>query len=202
MFYNGDWSNGITVDLTPEECLTKNDIAITLCPKTNFPPKCSLYSSWGTKVTSCAEISPGESLFMVHEERVFMLPTRGVGDRREVFHVPSPIPSNRIILETLRDIPRMFKIENFLSPEEGQRLLSSARDYSDDPPLPPSHTNNNDAPNTAKILYNPYSQVAVTLKRRAFDLLGIHPVDDSLVEGFQVRKTPKNTSKTHLIFVM
>lgn len=190
LYYNGEWTNSVTVDLTPEECLVKYDIADVLCPKVNFPSKCALYTSWGTKVTSCADLSQGENIFMVHEGRVFMIPTKGVGDRREVHHVSSPIPYSRIVLETLSETPRIFKLENFITEDEAQRLLINARDHSDDPNmvvLPHAQLSSEDRPvHTGNLYYDQFSEIALLLKRRAFDLLGIHPVDDSLVEGFQV----------------
>jgi hypothetical protein len=190
LYYNGEWTNGVSVELTPEECLVKHDIADVLCPKVSFPSKCALYTSWGTKVTSCADLSHGENIFMVHEGRVFMIPTKGVGDRREVHHVSSPIPYSRIVLETLSETPRILKLENFITEDEAQRLLTNARDHSDDPNmvvLPHAQLPLEDRPfHTGSVYYDQFSEVALLLKRRAFDLLGIHPVDDSLVEGFQV----------------
>jgi hypothetical protein len=76
--------------LTPEECDTDDDIAGLVCPKSEYFFPCVLYTAWGTRISSCTDLSNGDSVFIVPEDRLFMIPTKGVGHRTEILHLSLP----------------------------------------------------------------------------------------------------------------
>jgi hypothetical protein len=164
---------------------------------------CSLYTPWGTRVTSCSDLSNGDSIFLVPERRLFMLPTRGVGTTMDIHHLG--ISNRPIVLETLSESPRIFRIHNFFSEEEANALIEEGmvelqrkkaiqtkiqeesgfgfeeNNYSSD-----------EAKSTATATEVTYEDTAYRLRRRAFDLLGVFPYEDSFAEGWQLRHYESN----------
>jgi len=104
-FNNGDWTYGAEVKLTSEECSVNVDLGEILCPKLGLDPGCALYSSLGTRVSSCYDLSADNNVFIVPPGRLFMLPTRGVGYKAQYHHMPL-VADQPITIETLSVYPR------------------------------------------------------------------------------------------------
>lgn len=54
-----------------------------------------------------------------------MLPTHGVGYRTEIAHIGMPT-GKPIVLETLSEYPRIFRVKNFFTEEEADQLIEAA----------------------------------------------------------------------------
>jgi len=104
-FNNGDWTYGAEVRLTGEECSVNVDLGEILCPKLGLDPGCSLYSSLGTRVSSCYDLSADNNVFVVPPGRLFILPTQGVGYKAQYHHMPL-VGDQPITIETLSVYPR------------------------------------------------------------------------------------------------
>jgi hypothetical protein len=126
VFDNGDWHGGLTVTLSAEECMRTVDLGEMVCPKLGLKDNCSLFSAVGTRVISCSDLRIDNSVFVVPEGRPFMLPTRGVGYVAAIDHIigASAVP---IRAETLSESPRIFRLQNFVSPEEAGALVANAK---------------------------------------------------------------------------
>jgi len=104
-FNNGDWTYGAEVKLTSEECSFNVDLGEILCPKLGLDPGCALYSSLGTRVSSCYDLSTDNNVFIVPPGRLFILPTLGVGYKAQFHHMPL-VTDQPITIETLSVYPR------------------------------------------------------------------------------------------------
>lgn len=96
-----------------------------VCPKIGMPSTCALFSAWGTRVTSCVDAKADNNVFVVPNNRLFMLPTQGVGYRTEIAHIGMPM-GKPIVLETLSEYPRIFRVKNFFTEQEADDLIESA----------------------------------------------------------------------------
>lgn len=96
-----------------------------VCPKIGMSSTCALFSAWGTRVTSCVDAKADNNVFVVPNNRLFMLPTHGVGHRTEIAHIGMPT-GKPIVLETLSEYPRIFRVKNFFTEEEADQLIATA----------------------------------------------------------------------------
>lgn len=176
------------------DCSFTDDISLLICPKVEIFEPCSLYSQWGTRVTSCNDLGLDESIFVVPDNRLFVLPFKEFGENKSInhLHTSSDKPMN---LEVVSDSPRIFRLKNFLSDYEGRLLLSNLNQFSDYPKYESliTKTFNNTH------YYNNDFDFVLTLQKRVFDLLGIFPYDDSYTEGLIVSFS--NFFVFHLLFI-
>jgi hypothetical protein len=193
---NGEWSHGggKLITLTPDECETENDIALVICPKFEYFFPCSLYTAWATRVASCSDLNYDDNVFIVPEDRLYMLPTKGIGHRSEIVHIPLPTQSP-IHVETLSDSPKIFRLSNFISSFEANELIFYGKSLFDDAlsqqRLKKEGIKNEvlldeDYHRSGDTYYNVHSELVTNIKKRAFDLLGLFPFDEKMIEGFQV----------------
>jgi hypothetical protein len=193
LFQNGHWRDGTESWLTDSDCETKQDLGAVLCPRIGITSRCNLFSPWGTRVTSCADVSADDNIFAVPEGRLFIMPTKGVGHRTEIHHLPTA-NGQPITLETLSESPRILRMRNFFTATEARTLIKSiTHPTSPETALPPIESptiiddyNRIVFSRTGEAYYDGTSELATTLRRRAFDLLGIFPFEEMLAEGFQV----------------
>ena len=87
VYLNGEWSNGREIRITPDDCDTDDDIASVICPKADYNFPCVLFTPWGTRISSCVDISAEDSVFIVPDDRLYMIPSKGVGYRTELRHI-------------------------------------------------------------------------------------------------------------------
>ncbi len=183
-----------SISLTPEECETENDIASLVCPKAGYYVPCNLYTAWGTRVSSCADITSEESTFMVPESRPFAIPTKGIGYKSEILHLPLPTGSP-FVMETLSEAPRVFRLRHFFTVEEAKQLINLAEDNL-------IEVGNSRGERAVDTFYDLSTDLAVSIKKRAFDLLGIYPFDEKLIEGLHISHfRPKQGSPPRLDWI-
>eukprot|EP01031_Cornospumella_fuschlensis_P045605 gene45605-55815_t len=105
VFRNGDWSSASEVLLTAADCQAKADLGAVLCASRSLAQQCALYTPWGTRVTSCADLKPHDSVFLVPDGRLFVLPLREPTDLLHILLPGADQPPIRV--RTLSDQPRV-----------------------------------------------------------------------------------------------
>ena len=205
IFNNGesDLDERHTVILSNNDCKLSNtegkDLATVICNRLAGPEGCTLHDQQGNLVDSCDDISDDELLWMVAKGRLFMWPTFEIGRKVDVRDVVSPVAGKKIVLETISQEPKIFRVYNFFSEEESSELIDNALAATDDEyRLKRSSTGakgyNLDTYRTSENAFDTNSKVALRLKRRAFDLLGIFPYDETLADGLQILRYNQTTA--------
>ena len=111
------------------------------------------------------------------EGRQFVLPAKSTGLSMSMHHLNTVPP---LSLQALSLSPLVYKVENFFSEEEARELIQQAHEsFSRHPQYTQSDKMASHAQGNGSVL-------ATTLRRRAFDLLGIFPFDETFSEGFDV----------------
>ena len=90
-----------------------------------------------------------------------------------------------ITLTTLSVYPKIFKITNFISQEESDQLIATALDTNklDYLRLKPQDYY---AQCTHEAAFDIDSHVALDIKKRSFDVLGLFPYDETFADGLKV----------------
>lgn len=206
------------VTLDDAICTTGDDLTSVIC-ESMVTSNCALYTAWGTRITSCADISSGDSVFVVPDKRMFIFPTRGAATTMDIIHLGQPSFAP-IMLETLSEYPRIFRLHNFFNEYEADALIADAvEEYQSNPPPPrprrpsylttetdtemeinanefmasmqngmehPLEAMTGDRIDLSKDATMLKSDVALRLRRRVLDLLGVFPYDGTYAEGWQV----------------
>lgn len=168
----------------------KSDLGLVVCPKLDHDKTCSLFSAWATRITSCTDVKSGDNVYIVPFGRLFMWPSHKVGHQAQLKHIGMPV-GKPIILETVSLRPRVFRLLNFFSEAEADTLVNNALSISEeDFRLKRSSTGatgyNVDSKRTSEGAFDTRSEIAMAIKKRSFDLLGIFPYDESYADGLQV----------------
>jgi len=87
---------------------------------------CRLFDRYGYEIKALGALQDEQLLFAVLPKRHFIWPAFEVGHKVEVPGVTSSIPGQPITLQTLSDSPRVFLVENFLSPQDAEDLIENA----------------------------------------------------------------------------
>jgi hypothetical protein len=156
--------------LTYQDCRIKDDLGIILCPRRGLPSNCSLFTPWGTRVTSCADVKPQDSVFLVPANRLFIAPVRET--RSELLHINLP-RGQSIYTTTLSDSPRVSVWDPIISDAEIQLFLDS-QSMDSEVVTEEIRTHSVNEGNT------------VIFRKRLFDLLGIYPFDEALGEPTEI----------------
>lgn len=166
---------------------------------------CRVFTHYGYEVKSLGALSEGQQLFLVPPDRHFVWPTFGVGHRVELPGVASACPGNPIVLTTLAESPRVFEVENFLSEQDADDLVAFTLAIDDDVyGLKRSTTGAKgsevSSQRTSENAFDTSSPIAMRLKRRVFDVLGMRPYDEELADGLQVLRY--NRSRAYIPYVL
>ncbi len=149
------------------------------------------FTEVATEVKSCKDLKNGSKIFFVVEGRLFIWPSFELGHRAIATSVKDPPNQNPIVLETLSTSPRAFRIYNFFTEEDSNYLIANALSLTEeDYRLKRSSTGTNgysvDDKRTSENAFDTTSDVAMKLKRRCFELLGIQPYEEYWADGLQV----------------
>ena len=149
-------------------------IAPVECKKGN----CRVFNQYGYEIKSLGMLEEDQLLFTVLPNRHFIWPAFHVGYKTEVPGVTSASPNKPMTLETLSDSPRVFMLENFLSEQDADDLIHNALTITEEGfALKRSTTGAKGAEisthRTSENAFDTVSPVAMKLKRRVFDLLGM-----------------------------
>lgn len=166
---------------------------------------CRVFTHYGYEVKSLGALSEGQQLFLVPPDRHFVWPTFGVGHRVELPGVASACKGKPIVLTTLAESPRVFEVENFLSEQDADDLVAFTLSIDDDVyGLKRSTTGAKgsevSSQRTSENAFDTSSPIAMRLKRRVFDVLGMRPYDEELADGLQVLRY--NRSRAYIPYVI
>ena len=164
---------------------------------------CSLFNEFGVQMKSCSDLMPSPSLpsqqsqrvFLVQRNRLFVFPTIDIGHRVTLSHVKTAgtgEEAKAVELVTLSHSPRVFQLHNFFTHAEADALILSALTISEEAyRLKRSTTGNGesirvDPSRTSDTCFDPFSETAMALKQRSFELLGIRPFHNDWADGLQL----------------
>ena len=203
------------MSITKEECSTKLDLGDIICPKANREGTCVLHSRFGSRIDSCNDMKTGDAIFIVPFGGLFIWPTFYVGHIARVTHISlsSSVENNygstnnnehdTIEIETISVEPKVFKIKNFFSITEADKLVDTAlRTTANDYKLKRSSTGseyNINVHRTSENAFDTSSEHAKAMKKRVFELLGISPYEEMMADGLQVLRYNQTTAyRDHL----
>jgi len=142
-----------------------------------------LFTHTGRRVFSFFDVDQGQRTYLVPQGLNFVWPLVRVGEYFFPEAVESPIPGKPIRLRQLSMSPRVFMVENFVSPEEIEAILDHNRDL-----LKPSEVGFagwRDSTRTSSTAWDFHSWAARKIQRRSFDLLGLD-FDKNMADALQV----------------
>ena len=205
LYPNGEVTNGVSVSILKRECANIHDLSEYICPLVNSI-NCTLFTSYGTRVHSCNDLGTNEYIHFVPMDRLFMWPTRNLGHQVYIRHIGMP-NGKPIVLKTLSIRPRVFSLTNFITDDEADKLIENALSLTaEEFRLRRSSTGAKgysiDSHRTSEGAFDVNSPLAKILKKRAFDLLGIHPYDETFADGLQIlRYNQTNAYIPHLDWI-
>jgi hypothetical protein len=210
VFMNGEHTGGAEVSAAVLNDFDGPDLGALLSPLQNCVPvvplpvlpketPCKVFDHLGRRVLTVGDMSPEDEveggddvtrLYLVPPDRSFVWPTVEIGRKVTVPHVFAP-GGRMVTLETLSHSPRVFLLENFFSPEEADGIVADTLAETDeDHRLKRSSTGTTgkdiSRSRTSDNAFLTHTDLAVTLKKRIFRLLGIEPYEDTWADGLQV----------------
>jgi prolyl 4-hydroxylase len=152
---------------------------------------CRVFLHNGWEVSNCEELVEDDKLWLVPRHREFMWPTFKRGHLVEVRHVASG-NGEPIVVETLSESPKVFRLNNFFTSEEADELIDNALNLND--PINGLHRSTTgqgtaaqeDSHRTSDNAWDMVSPASLRLKRRIFELLGIRPYNNAWADGLQI----------------
>jgi prolyl 4-hydroxylase len=165
-------------------------LADVVCPLAHLPTGCKLHTEDGGEITNCGDIvSNGTSVVAVHPERFFVYGGVRRGFTRTLHRLVND-DNVSIQLETVNLAPRIFRVKNLFTEAEANQLVANALAFTGEAGLRRSVTGPStfasvNRHRTSSNVFDTHSEVALNLQKRAFDLLGIFPFDEKMVDGLQ-----------------
>ena len=152
---------------------------------------CRVFLHNGWEVTNCEELVENDKLWLVPKGREFIWPTFKKGHLVEVRHVKSG-NGEPIVVETLSESPKVFRLNNFFTTEEADELIANALNMND--PVHGLHRSTTgqgdaaqqDSHRTSDNAWDMVSPASYRLKHRIFELLGIRPYQNGWADGLQI----------------
>ncbi|GBG31794.1 Prolyl 4-hydroxylase subunit alpha-1 [Hondaea fermentalgiana] len=142
-----------------------------------------LFTDRGRRVLSFFDIEDGQRTYVVPQGLNFVWPLAKVGSVWHPDSVESPVPGKPIALRQLSMSPRVFTVENFMSPDEMDAILEHNREL-----LKPSEVGFagwRDKTRTSSTAWDFHSWAARKVQKRSFDLLGMEFQSD-MADAVQV----------------
>lgn len=151
-----------------------------------------VYNGRGQLLASYQDILSGDRLYLVAPGLLFVWPFVKLGHRVEVTSKASPT-RRPIVIESLTESPRTFKIHNFFDDEEADRLIERISEIEDeDSRLQQSHVGHQRGDKrvtrhrTSENAFDPISETAISIKKRSFDVLAIGEYQEDMSDGLQL----------------
>lgn len=198
LYKNGDSSNPINVVVPRDRlCRSPLTLAATLGAEVDKEwgcegrSSCRVFLHNGWEVSNCDELVDDDKLWLVPRHREFIWPTFKRGHQVEVRHVASG-NGEPIIVETLSESPKVFRLNNFFTSQEADELIAHTLNLKD--PVNGLHRSTTgqgasaqeDSHRTSENAWDLNSPASLRLKRRIFDLLGIRPYKNAWADGLQI----------------
>ncbi|CAI5720893.1 unnamed protein product [Peronospora destructor] len=152
-----------------------------------------VYNGRGELLQTYADILSGDRLYLVAPGLLFMWPFVELGHRVTVTSEASPT-KEPVIIESISESPRTFRLHNSFSGEEVDKLINRTLEI-DDPAnklqqsgvrLRNSNEKAKSKFRTSENAFDKISDTAVNISKRAFDVLLIEEFDDEMCEGLQL----------------
>jgi len=147
-----------------------------------------LVSDTGVRMLSFNDVEDGQRVYCVPQGVHFVWPMKKTGNTFYPKNVVGPIPGKPIRMRQLSENPRVFAVDNFVSPEEVEEILRSNRNR-----MTPSEVGFGgwqDDTRTSSTSWDFTSKAAKTIQSRTFQILGMD-VQPELADALQVlRYTP------------
>jgi prolyl 4-hydroxylase len=153
-----------------------------------------VFNGQGQLLQSYADILADDRLYLVAPGLLFMWPFVELGHRVTVTSQASPT-KEPVIIESISESPRTFRLHNFFSGEEADKLVQRTLDI-DDPSnkLQQSYVGPNDNKHkkqlskhrTSENAFDTVSETAVNIRKRVFDVLSLGEYKDDLCDGLQL----------------
>lgn len=151
-----------------------------------------VYNGRGVSLQSYQDILPGDRLYLVAPELLFVWPFVKLGHRVQVTSETSPT-KKPIIIESLTESPRTFRLHNFFDDAEADRLVERISEIEDeDSKLQQSHVGHQRGDKrvsrhrTSENAFDPISDTAISIKKRSFDVLAIGEYQEDMSDGLQL----------------
>jgi len=147
----------------------------------------TVYNRWGELIKNGNSLQPNESYFLVPKGHWFFWPGMYVGYKVQLRTLPYSNPNKILAMETLSLIPRLFKIDNFLTDDEANYVIKIAA-----PKMEKSHVVEDDGGKLHKSrtssstwLWKNEGNVITDIDKRVANLTHI-PTKERLEEAMQV----------------
>ncbi|UIZ21255.1 hypothetical protein KXD40_000797 [Peronospora effusa] len=150
-----------------------------------------VFNGRGELLQTYADILSGDRLYLVAPGLFFMWPFVELGHRVNVTSEASPT-KEPVIIESISDSPRTFRLHNFFSDEEVDKLIN--RTLAIDEPghkLQQSRVGahflkEKSKYRTSENAFDSVSDTAVNIRKRAFDILSIEEFKEEMCDGLQL----------------
>nr|AIG55679.1 secreted protein [Thraustotheca clavata] len=204
IYRNGESTDGVQVEIKPEDVtsgLTLAQHLSTFLPvdgiidgATNVKETVAdrVYNGNGIIVENYDQINENERLYLVAPDLLFVWPFVEFGHKVSVESSQSPT-QKPIVLESFNESPRVFLIHDLFTNEEADglvnRILEIDNEHSKLQRSYVGHENGLKKTSTVRTSENAFdseSEIAVSLNKRAFDLLGIGTYKDDMADGLQL----------------
>ncbi|KAF0721046.1 hypothetical protein AaE_010200 [Aphanomyces astaci] len=198
VYDNGQSSGGVQVTLFPShvpsghalaaylsEFIVVDGIQLATLPPTPVVAD-RVYTGHGMLVSSFDDVVHGDRLYLVAPGLLFVWPFVTLGHR-------------------VHDSPRVFHVHNFFTDAEADALVDRILTIDDDlDKLQQSHVGHVSGAKkvsrhrTSENAFDQVSDAAVSIRKRSFDLLRVHPYQDDMSDGLQLlRYTQKQAYIAH-----
>ena len=193
-----DVGSGIEIMLSEVDC-RKDKLSSVVCSRLGKSSNCHIYSRTGQPLRRCSDLQSSDSIWLVPSDRLFIWPTFTPGTTVNVSRMQSPVDGEQIVLETIHLQPKVFRLYNFFSQSEADQLMTNALTATEEEfRLKRSSTGATgyhvDNVRTSENAWDVSSPIAMAIKRRAFELLGVFPYDETLADGLQLLRYNQTTA--------
>lgn len=194
---NGEFTNPISIILTSADCQSDYDVGEIVASKVigiltfdsevdefGFAITFSVINSWGLRVASCLDIRNNDIVYILPSNRVFIWPTVEIGHKVMLNHIDVR-SKEHLILETISQQPKIFKLHNFISEDEASTLVDAFE-------LMMSNDQNIGSNDSGHFIQTLNPDLVKMVSKRAMDLFAVFPYEEAVFEGLKLKKFTKD----------
>ncbi|CAH0482317.1 unnamed protein product [Peronospora belbahrii] len=161
-----------------------------------------VFNGRGELLQTYADIQSGDRLYLVAPGLLFVWPFVELGHRVTVTSIASPT-KEPIIIESISESPRTFRLHNFFSGEEADKLIKRALEIREPlNKLQPSSVgllqsqHRKSSGRTSENAFDTVSDTSVAIQHRAFDLLSLGEFKQDMCDGIQLLRYQQKQAYT------